>query len=208
MPFYSMSLNLDGLNAIEVKLACLDDLSRITEIHMDIFPQDLSTYLGSRFVRKHYYGDLLRKSSGFGLAAYFDSVIVGFVFGVYDCKKLPFIRKVMYLWYELGNLLANPIESLRWLKLFFSRKAKFTHPYKAELISLGVKKEFQGKGISKLLVSAFKQHLRSSDIRCCWTKTHSPVAVHVYESQGFKSVSNCNAFGREYTFLAWMENCD
>ena len=201
-----MSFNLDGLNTVKVELASLDDLCRITKIHMDIFPEDLSTYLGARFVRKHYYGDLFKRSAGFGLAAYFDSVLVGFVFGVYDCKKLPLIRTVMYFWYELGSFLLNPMKSLRWLKLFFSRKVGFVHTYKVELISLGVKREFQGRGISKVLMEAFKRHLRDKDIHGCWTKTFSSVAVHVYESHGFKPVFNCNVFGREYTFLAWSEN--
>lgn len=188
---------------LKIRQAGPGDLAGVAAAHMELFPDDLSTFLGREFVERYYYGALLKEARGFGLLAYAGDDLAGFVFGAYDSDRTARECKRVRLRYTAAAALRHPFRAARWLRFFLGRRGALAGPHKAELVSLAVQKQFQGKGIARSLVDAFQQHLKGKGIGGCWTKTHSSAAARLYRSEGFEVVSTFNAVARTYTVLTW-----
>ncbi|MDD4939910.1 MAG: GNAT family N-acetyltransferase [Candidatus Omnitrophica bacterium] len=188
---------------IDIRTVSSQDLPSIAGMHMRLFEGDYSTSLGYDFVKNYYYGILLDGRLGFGLMAYEGDSPAGFIFGAYDHEKIKRLKLLPQAMRTFLCLITRPRQNYPWLKLFFKAKRSFVSPFKAELVSLCVKNEFQGRGIGRLLIRAFKDRLRSMQIRGCWTKTYSPEAARLYESEGFLEKQGFDFIGRSYRFYVW-----
>lgn len=150
-----------GNSTVETSLATSQDLQAIVQIHQAAFPGFLMTVLGRSFLMRYYAlaidcrGGLivLAREGGHQKPA-------GFVVGYADPTE--FYRSLVGARLRLGlaavcNAVCRPWTWLRIASAFRrARSASIEHmPHRAELASLAVRPDCEGRGIGQALVESF-----------------------------------------------------
>lgn len=185
------------------------DRNRIASIHSKAFPGFFLSSLGSRFLEAYYAS--MSEASGSIFLVDDEHGIRGFACGCIDPAGFNrrFVRTHLHLLIasSLRALLKDPRTIFRMLT---RPKDIVAQPHEEgiiHLLSICVAPEFEGRGIGKSLLTAFKKASASAGARCVYLTTdardNDPVNVF-YRKNGFLLIgSHDSGNGRimnEYEF--------
>lgn len=143
------------------------DLDAVIHVHMDAFQGFFLTFLGTSFLREFYTG-VCEDQSGIAIVYEHESVS-GFVVGTVQPSGF-YRRLIQKRWWKFGiasllPVMRKPSIIPRLLRAFtLPADMSATQINTGTLMSLAVKRNCQGRGIGKQLVSAFLEDSRKRQI--------------------------------------------
>ncbi|WP_221658070.1 GNAT family N-acetyltransferase [Bacteroides salyersiae] len=170
-----------------------DEIDALVVIHTSAFPEFFLTQLGRRFLRL-YYSSVLSHPEGILLGYYEEDRLTGFCAATINSNgfnkrliKFHFFAFVI----ETFILLLTNIKALKrlYLNLSKSDSANTDKGEYAELLSIGVDREHQGKGIGKQLLMALEEEVKQRGGRKLSLTTdchNNKQAVSFYRSMGYR----------------------
>ncbi|MBN1512512.1 MAG: GNAT family N-acetyltransferase [Phycisphaerae bacterium] len=165
-----------------------DDLSLVTALHCQAFPDGVTTRLGLPFVGQ-YYRSLVGSAGGLLVVARAAGKVVGFLAGTTDRRGFerahrtrPGARAAVL---RMLRLQLNPLSILRAvLKRHQSRHV--ADP--AELVSIALATDARGSGIGSALVAAWVRELIDAGIPSYVVYTDNADGIRFYERKGGECV--------------------
>lgn len=181
-----------------IRLAGQKDAKEIAKIHKEEIKEGFLSSLPLVFLEKLYSAAI---ESDFIIVAEGSGMIVGFMAGTTDIKKLYsvflkryFFHSVIILFFKIFNFsaLKKIIENLLYPK-------KEQDLPKAELITVAVKKEFQGNGLAGEMLALFQQEMKNKgvDVFKVIVGEELKPAIKFYEKSGFKFLKNISLHNDE-----------
>lgn len=170
-----------------------DEIDALVVIHTSAFPEFFLTQLGRRFLRL-YYSSVLSHPEGILLGYYEKDRLTGFCAATINSNgfnkrliKFHFFAFVI----ETFILLLTNIKALKrlYLNLSKSDSANTDKGEYAELLSIGVDREHQGKGVGKQLLMALEEEVKQRGGRKLSLTTdchNNKQAVSFYRSMGYR----------------------
>lgn len=170
-----------------------DEIDALVVIHTSAFPEFFLTQLGRRFLRL-YYSSVLSHPEGILLGYYEEDRLTGFCAATINSNgfnkrliKFHFFAFVI----ETFILLLTNIKALKrlYLNLSKSDSANTDKGEYAELLSIGVDREHQGKGVGKQLLMALEEEVKQRGGRKLSLTTdchNNKQAVSFYRSMGYR----------------------
>lgn len=175
-----------------IRTATRKDIDAIVKIHQLAFPGFFLTSLGSYFLCT-YYRCMCKSKEAATLCAIEDGKIVGFSatalissgFNTRLVKKNP----MQFIWIALFVLITRPRAILRLTKNM-TKKAQGIedHGNYAELYSIGVLPEYQGKGVGKLLLAKTEELVSGhgqTRISLTTDKNDNEATIAFYKGSGY-----------------------
>lgn len=180
---------------MEIRKATVADVPSIVSIHCSAFKDFFLTSLGPQFLR-FYYGCFIRSEETVTLVAVDEQEIVGFAASTEKCKgfnsrliKNNFLR---FAGLSIRLLFTSPKSLIRLAKNLTKKSdsVEDNEEY-AELYSIGVQSDQQGKGVGKLLLSQTECVMRADGVSKVSLTTdyyHNDAAVGFYHSMGYETL--------------------
>lgn len=186
---------------MEIRLATTKDVISIVEIHKNAFKGFFLTSLGTQFL-KFYYKAFVKSDESVVLCAVEDGVVLGFSAATKQCKGFNsrLIKKNLFSFFLLAvKLIFTRPSSLMRLAKNLTKKsdAVVDNEDYAELYSIGVCAESQGKGTGKKLLKATEDNLKKNGVKkVSLTTDHydNESAVAFYHTMGYSTL---------YEFIAY-----
>ena len=140
-----------------IRVATTRDVAQIVDIHMNAFDGFFLTTLGRSFL-SFYYNAFINSKDGIVLCAVLDNEVCGFAAASKQCKgfnsnliKNNFIR---FLFLAIELLFVKPSALIRLARNLSKKSDVVDDPEDyAELYSIGVAGNTQGKGVGKKLLA-------------------------------------------------------
>lgn len=188
-----------------IRLAGQKDAREIAKIHKEEIGKGFLSSLPLAFLEKLYSAAI---ESDFVVVAEEGGKIIGFMAGTADIKKLYsnflkkyFFHSVIFLFFKIFSF-----SSLRKIleNLLYPKKEQDLP--KAELLTVAVIKEFQGKGLAGEILEVFLREMKNKGIKIFKVVVGEELkpAIKFYEKNGFKFVKNIALHGNDpshvYTF--------
>lgn len=181
-----------------IRLAEKKDAKEIAKIHKEEIRKGFLSSLPMAFLEKLYSAVV---ESDFIVIVENDGRVVGFMAGTTDIKKLYsvflkryFFHSVIILFFKIFSFFAlkKILENLLYPK-------KEQNLPKAELLTVAVKKEFQGKGLAGEILAVFLREMkkREVDVFKVIVGEELKPAIKFYEKSGFKFLKNIALHGNE-----------
>jgi GNAT superfamily N-acetyltransferase len=153
------------------------DISEITKIHLDAFPDFFLSFLGARFL-KEFYMSFINENNSIGFVAQrIDKELLGVIVGPLNpndfFKKLLKRRWWAFCIAGIKAVLKKPSCILKLIRAIFYRGDSPTGQTRALLSSIAVKKKVQGKGVGKTLVQRWLQEAYKRGAYGCLLTTDS-----------------------------------
>lgn len=198
---------------MNVREANKDDITSIVIIHCDAFKGFFLTSLGTDFL-KFYYSIFLMSLETVILVFEENGEVVGFSAATMNCKgfnnRLIKSNFWSFVFLSLKLLFINPKALLR-LILNLTKKSSTVEDNEeyAELYSIGVDKNQQGKGIGKKLLSATEAVLKekgADKVSLTTDYENNDSAVGFYQSMGYKTLYEFTTYPsrRMYRFIKFL----
>lgn len=186
---------------MEIRLATPKDVTSIVEIHQNAFKGFFLTSLGTQFL-KFYYKAFVKSDESVVLCAVEDGVVLGFSAATKQCKGFNsrLIKKNLFSFFLLAvKLIFTRPSSLMRLAKNLTKKsdAVVDNEDYAELYSIGVCAESQGKGAGKKLLKATEDNLKKNGVKKVSLTTDyydNESAVAFYHTMGYSTL---------YEFIAY-----
>ena len=189
------------------------DLSQISKVHIESFPNFFLSKLGCDFV-KQYYNLILNYDKHVFLCYAQNNEIIGFVSGFNNPKafyKYLSEKKANFLYPLLVSVCRNPFVIVTIAKAFkrIKNEAQIdnNNDFTNELSSLAVNPIIQNKGVGKKLVDAYITVLKDSKIKAIQLTTDAENNDKVnsfYERLNFKKtktiIRNDSRLMNEYCY--------
>lgn len=178
---------------MEIREATINDVDTIVDIHLDAFKGFFLTSLGSSFL-KFYYTCFVKSNETVTMVAEEDGVIYGFSASTKECKGFNgrLIKSNLFAFgvLSLKMLFTTPNSLLRLVKNLTKKGegVKDNEDY-AELFSIGVSKDAQGKGVGKKLLAASELVMKAEGVKRVSLTTdyeNNDQAVGFYRSMGYE----------------------
>lgn len=184
------------MSNIKVRTTSLSDSLSIAQIHKECFKNH---YLGKFSVKtiELFYKEFLKNPDIIFINCCDENNdIIGFVMGgessiIQDISKRYILSNKLYLTFQILLTPSNWSSSFKKIKLFFTsnnkKKINLQHCDSFRLLSIAITRNFQGKGISTLLIDAFESKLRKRDIQSYGlsVRTENIRAIGFYKKMGF-----------------------
>lgn len=179
-----------------------EDIPDIIKIHVSSFKDFFLTSLGDEFL-KIYYKAYIKNPNALLLCIEDDSRnVVGFAAAAIDSvgfnKKLILYSPLAFLFISIKLILSRPRALLRLLKNFTKRNETIEDDGDyAELFSIAVSPNQQGKGIGKLLLASSEDYVRSKNIAKMSLTTdyyNNDKTIRFYQAMGYHEL---------YEFIAY-----
>ncbi len=188
---------------MEIRLATQEDVVSIVDIHKSAFEGFFLTSLGTNFLR-FYYKSFVKSEESIVLCAIEDGVVLGFSAATKQCKGFNsrLIKNNLFSFFILAvNLLFTQPSSLIRLAKNLTKKSEevFDNEDYAELYSIGMRAESQGKGIGKKLLKATEDNLKNlgvSKVSLTTDYYNNESAVAFYHTMGYSTL---------YEFVAYPD---
>lgn len=153
---------------INIRRATISDIEQLVHIHNDAFTGFFLTSLGSYFL-SFYYTCFIKSTEGIIICAEENGMLIGFAAATQSCKGFNkcLIKKNPGAFCLLVTrlLFTNPKSLIRLAKnMTKTRKDIQDMEDYAELFSIAVKNNNQGKGVGKKLLSAVESSLKEVNI--------------------------------------------
>lgn len=180
---------------MEIRSATLQDVASIVKIHQSAFDGFFLTSLGSRFLT-FYYKAFVKSEDSVVLCAIEDEVVLGFSAATKQCKGFnsKLIKKNLLSFFGLSmKLLFTQPSALVRLAKNLTKKSEDVEDNEeyAELYSIGVRSDAQGKGIGKKLLNATETNLKEEGVEKVSLTTdyyNNESAVAFYHSMGYSTL--------------------
>jgi len=171
----------------------VQDAKEIAQIHIETIDTGFISSLGLNFVRI-LYQEICKSEMGFGYIVEENSKVIGFIAGAMDISKL--YKEIIF---KRGFLFIIPLikhffrfATLKRIgeTLFYPCKIKDSY-CQAEILSVGVKKEYRGKGAGRKLMEAIVKEFRRRGVKevKALTCDENEASNQYYLSQGFKFIN-------------------
>ncbi len=176
---------------IYVRHARTEDIDAIVVIHQESFIGFFLTFLGTRFLKLLYKG-MLEDKGGVLIVAEEQGQVLGFVGGVESqsgfYRRLVQKRLIAFGWAASTALIRKPRIAPRLLRALRRSSDSTDAAADACILSIAVARSAEGKGIGRLLVTAFSARMRSNHILtyCLTTdRDQNERTNRFYQSLGF-----------------------
>lgn len=179
---------------MNISLATRSDAADIAEIHYDEIDQGFLRTLG-KGVLTGLYEAVIENPESFTVIARENGEIAGFIAGSTDIGKLykDFFQK--HSWRVVISGFFTLINPKKWKNiaqiLRYPKIEQMRDLPQAELISIAVKKELQGKGIAKAMFEMFVSEMKKRNVKAFKAMAGEKLtsAIALYEKLGFRYVS-------------------
>jgi len=154
----------------------------LAQIHKDEISAGFLSSLPSNFLEKFYISVI---ENDFSVIAKENGEIVGFIAGTADIGKLYSYFLKRYFFHSAVILLPKIFNLRKIMETLFYPKNK---EIKAELLTIAVKKEFQGKGVARYMLEFFVSEMRKRGVNKFKVLVGEELkpAIRFYEKNGFK----------------------
>ena len=188
---------------IKVQNARKEDVASIVEIHLKAFKNFFLSSLGGNFL-KFYYTCFIKNTDSVVLVAKEEDKIVGFAAATVLCEgfNAALIKQNIFSFSLLGlRLLVTKPKALVRLACNITKKSDEVQTVEdyAELYSIGVAPDCQGKGVGRELLIRVEQELLEQNVEKLSLTTdyyNNNSAIGFYESMGYHVL---------YVFTAYPE---
>lgn len=184
------------------------DVPAIVAIHQDAFKGFFLTSLGTNFL-KTYYSCFINNDETVVLCAEEDGVLLGFSAATTVSKgfnaRLLMANVIKFMILAFKMTFTNPSSVVRLVKNFTKKSDEVDDEGDyAELFSIGVSSESQGKGVGKQLINATELELikRGSVKQLSLTTDfyNNESTVRFYQSSGYKILYDFTAYPNRRMF--------
>ena len=212
-----------------ISLAEEKDILSIAKIHKDEISKGFLSSLDISFL-KRFYRALIKSKSSFCVVAKENSEVVGFIAGVSNMNTFYAYFLLHYFFQSFFILLPKIFSSMKKILeslLYPVRNSPPHRPFgrvsaggvsngvdpkkeqslpKAELLTIAVTKEFQGKGVGSLMLPVFIAEIKKRNINIFKVVVGEKLrpAIKFYEKNNFMFVKNItihsNALSRVYVY--------
>ena len=180
---------------MEIRVATHDDVTSIVKIHQNAFNGFFLTSLGTRFLT-FYYKAFVKSEESVVLCAIEDGAVLGFSAATKQCKGFnsSLIKKNLLSFFGLSiKLLFTQPSALVRLAKNLTKKSEEVEDNEeyAELYSIGVRSDAQGKGIGKKLLNATETKLKEDGVEKVSLTTdyyNNESTVAFYHSMGYSTL--------------------
>lgn len=176
---------------IMIRLMEVSDISLVSRIHAESFPNSRSTKLGMLFVRRMYQWYILNQP-GLSFVALLNKEIVGFVAGAVGGGTLRFrytFWQIVWGFLRHPRLLSEAEMFASWKSHLRKRKTRLPAGGQIEMVkilldSIAVTSGVRGKGVGRQLLNSFEKAARGKNatILGLGVESDNLVARHLYES--------------------------
>ena len=188
-------------------------IEQVVDVHLKSFSGFFLTFLGRRFLTLFYRG-VIREPTGIALVYLENSKVVGFVVGMMNPSGF-YARLLRRDWFRFGMasipaVLKKPKSVFRLLRALSRPSTTPKDPKVAELSSIAVLPEYQGKGIGKSLVNAFIQEVKKRGGKFIYLTTdacNNETVNRFYQKIGFKLKRSFETPEKRKMNEYWYEIC-
>ena len=178
-----------------IRVATTKDVSQIVNIHMNAFEGFFLTTLGKSFL-SFYYNAFINSKDGIVLCAVIDNEVCGFAAATKQCKgynsNLIKTNFISFIWLAVKLLFTNPHALIRLVKNLSKKSDVVDDPEDyAELYSIGVAGNAQGKGVGKKLLTIIEEKLKNEGVEKISLTTdfhNNESAVAFYRTMGYQTL--------------------
>lgn len=178
-----------------IRVATTKDVSQIVDIHMNAFEGFFLTTLGRSFL-SFYYNAFINSKDGIVLCAVLNNGVCGFAAATKQCKgfnsniiKTNFMRFVLL---TIKLLFVKPSALIRLAKNLSKKSDIIDDPEDyAELYSIGVAANAQGKGVGKKLLASIEEKMKSEGVEKISLTTdyyNNDSAIAFYRTMGYQTL--------------------
>lgn len=168
------------------------DIEQIVSIHVRTFEGFFLTFLGERFLRLYYKG-VINYNDAIKLVYLENNEVKGFIVGIMNPSGFySTLLKRDWLKFGIASIPAvfkKPKSFFRLLRALTKPSTSPNEPNIAELSSLAVMPNIQGKGIGKELVKAFIAEVKNRGGKSIYLTTdadNNDAINNFYQKMGFK----------------------
>jgi len=180
---------------MKIRKATSGDVNDIVKIHQDAFKGFFLTSLGEYFL-VYYYGCFIKSDETVAMVAEEDGIIYGFSASTKVCKGFNsrLIKNNLFAFGVLSiKMLFTTPSSLIRLAKNLTKKGEGIEDNEdyAELYSIGVSNDAQGKGVGKKLLAASETVMKDEGVKRVSLTTDfydNDQAVGFYHSMGYETL--------------------
>lgn len=180
---------------MEIQKATPNDVESIVKIHTDAFNGFFLTRLGPKFLT-FYYTCFVKSDETVTMVAVEDGVVYGFSAATKVCKGFNsrLIRRNFFAFcvLSLKMFFTTPKALLRLAKNLTKKSESVEDDENyAELYSIGVSRDAQGKGIGKMLLAASEESLKREGVKRVSLTTdyeNNEKTLGFYHSMGYDTL--------------------
>lgn len=178
-----------------IRVATTEDVPQIVKIHMNAFEGFFLTTLGRSFL-SFYYKAFVNSKDGIVLCAVADNEVYGFAAATKQCKgynsKLIRTNLMSFVGLAIKLLFTRPSALVRLAKNISKKSDVIDDPEDyAELYSIGVAENAQGKGIGKKLLTTIEDKMKSEGVEKVSLTTdfyNNESAIAFYRTMGYETL--------------------
>ena len=184
---------------MNIRLAIREHASVVASLHQQEISSGFLSSLPRMFLAKFYEG-IIRYPGGFCVVAEDGDRVVGFIAGITDMRAFSkfflrhfFLAAVFLLPRMIGiSIIRKFFESLRYSQ----RRNDLP---KAELLTMAVIRDFQGRGVAKEMFTLFLGEMRARGVKVFRVLVGEKLqrAIAWYETQGFRLAKSMSVHGKE-----------
>ena len=180
---------------MNIELAKNKDAKEITRIHKQEIASGFLSSLPLKFLEKTYFSVI---ENDFCVTAKENNEIIGFIAGTANIENLYhyFFRK--YFFISLFILAPKVFNFKKIFETIFYVRKKEELP-SAELLTIAVKKDFRGQGISKKMLEFFISEMNKRGVKEFKVLVGGNLkpAISFYEKNNFKFLKEIEVHGKE-----------
>ncbi|WP_297888154.1 GNAT family N-acetyltransferase [Sulfurihydrogenibium sp.] len=185
----------------------LEDIKNVAQLHKLYISSGFISSLGNKFLVTLY--DYISKSdNSFCIVAKYNENIIGFISGTQSISELYkgfFKEKFLEASFTLFPQIFKPKNFFKLIETILYPKKKSIIPSvpDAELLSIVVDKNFQGKGISSLLFNTLVEEFKKRKIYSFKIVVGSNLtkAIRFYEKMGCKKIAEIEIHKGEKSYI-------
>jgi ribosomal protein S18 acetylase RimI-like enzyme len=176
-----------------IRIATTNDVSQIVDIHTNAFEGFFLTTLGRSFL-SFYYNAFVNSKNGIVLCAVLDNKVCGFAAATKQCSgfnsNLIKTNFISFMWLAIKLLFTRPSALIRLAKNISKKSELIDDPEDyAELYSIGVAVNVQGKGVGKKLMATIEEILKKDGVEKVSLTTdyyNNDSAIAFYRTMGYQ----------------------
>lgn len=186
-------------------LADKSDALKMAQIHKAEIRGGFLSSLSPGFLKRFYLA-LIESKSSFCIVAKENNEVVGFVAGTANLNTFYKYFLSHYFFQSFFILLPKVFSSFKKIIESFLYPKKEQSLPKAELLTIAIAKEFQGKGVGSLMLPVFISEMKKRNVRIFKVIVGEKLlpAIKFYEKNGFIFLKNIaihsNNSSRVYTY--------
>jgi len=182
---------------ITIALAKRGDEMQIAKIHKTEISKGFLSSLSLAFLKRFFRG-LIESPASFCVVAKESNEVIGFMAGVSDMNKFYAYFLWHYFFQSFFILLPKAFSSFKKIleSLFYPTKESSLP--KAELLTIAVAKEFQGKGVASMMLPIFVAEMEKRNVAVFKVVVGEELknAIKFYEKNNFVFLRNTAIHGK------------